>query len=268
MWRSNNLDGFLADMDGQDRGPAYRAAPPLDPGSRSRHLALSLVRPQPDDAEAPDFRRAPRRRSGHRAARSKALTDLASAAGALLDYLELAVVLLHPGGNVQLANTAACRIAARGDCFRIRARRLQMVDREGQAALEGFLNADTAVEVPRTGPRCLCRRGNGSCRYLVLVEWLDSSASPIQPLAALRIYEPFRVGRVSAEMLVPLYGLTPMESQLAAALYNAPRLGAAATRCGISLNTAKTHLKHVFSKCAVGSKAELMRLLALGPRSR
>jgi hypothetical protein len=58
-----------------------------------------------------------------------------------------------------------------------------------------------------------------------------------------------------------------MESRLAAALYSVPRLEAAATRCGISLNTAKTHLKQVFSKCAVGSKVELMRLLALGPRS-
>jgi DNA-binding CsgD family transcriptional regulator len=44
-------------------------------------------------------------------------------------------------------------------------------------------------------------------------------------------------------------------------------LQTAADRCGIGMNTAKTHLKHVFTKCGVCSKAELLRLLALGPRT-
>jgi DNA-binding CsgD family transcriptional regulator len=186
----------------------------------------------------------------------------------MLDQLDLAVVLLHPGGYVQLANAAARRIAARGDCLRIRARRVKLTERQAQAALEGFLNVDATADVLPVGPQCLCRRSNGPVRYVILAEWLDTSGSDAQPLASLLIYEPYRVGRVSAELLARLYGLTHMESQLAAALYIASKLDAAAARCGISLNTAKTHLKGVFNKCAVGSQAELLRLLALGPRSR
>jgi DNA-binding CsgD family transcriptional regulator len=37
-------------------------------------------------------------------------------------------------------------------------------------------------------------------------------------------------------------------------------------RLRISQNTVRTHLKGVFKKCAVRSQAQLMRLLALGPR--
>ena len=267
MWQPNNLESFLADMDSLERRPGYRTAPSLirERGRATRHSRWCGA---VQTTSATERRSAPRRRSDPAAARSRTATEMGIAAGALLDHLDLAVVLLHRGAFVQLANAAARRIAVRGDCFRIRAQRLQMTDRQGQAALERFLNDDTLAESPHVGPRCLCRRSNGPCRYVILAERLDSSASPFRSLAVLLIYEPYRVGRVSAALIAPLYGLTPMESRLAAALYGVPKLGAAAARCGISLNTAKTHLKHVFSKCAVGSKAELLRLLALGPRAR
>jgi hypothetical protein len=143
---------------------------------------------------------------------------------------------------------------------------VQLTDRQVQAALEEFLGVGMKDGLS-TGPQCLCRRSNGPLRYVIVAEWLGPTASVLQPLASLVIYEPYRAGRVSAELLASLYGLTHMESQLAAALYIVPKLDAAAARCGIALNTAKTHLKRVFSKCAVGSKAELLRLLALGPRT-
>jgi hypothetical protein len=266
MWRSNGLEGFLADMDTLECRRAYRTAPPTGPGSGPRLATLTLVRPRSDDAAVTD-RRSAARRPGQKAARSQAPGDLADAAGALLDHLDRAVVLLGPGGYVRLANAAARRIAARGDCLRIRTRRVQLTERSAQAAFEEFLNLGME-DALATGPQCLCRRSNGPVRYVIVAEWLDSSASVLQPLASLLIYEPHRVGRVNAEQLATLYGLTHMESQLAAALYIVPKLDAAAARCGVTLNTAKTHLKRVFSKCAVSSKAELLRLLALGPRSR
>lgn len=264
MWRSTCLEGFLADMDSLERRPAYRAAPPADPGSRFRQATHSLARTRLDEDPATDRRRTPRRWDPV-SAKAQTATD---AAGAMLDQLDLAVVILHPSGYLQLANAAARRIAARGDCLRIRARRVQLIDRQAQVALEEFLHAGATAGARAAESRCLCRRSNGPVRYVIQAEWLATTAPAAQSLASLLIHEPYRVGRVSAELLVRLYNMTPMESQLAAALYIAPKLDAAAARCGISRNTAKTHLKHVFSKCAVGSQAELMRLLALGPRTR
>jgi DNA-binding CsgD family transcriptional regulator len=266
MWRSNSLEGFLADMDTLECRRAYRAAPPMDPNSEPRRATLTLVRPPSDDAAVTDRRDAPRR-PGPKAARSQTPGDLAAAAGALLDHLDLAVVLLDPEGYLRLANAATRRIVARGDCLRIRTKRVQLIERQAQEALEEFLRVGME-DALSTEPKCLCRRSNGPVRYVIVAEWLVTSAAFLRPLASLLIYEPYRAGRVNTELLASLYGLTHMESQLAAALYSVPRLDAAAARCGIALNTAKTHLKRVFSKCAVSSKAELLRLLALGPRSR
>jgi DNA-binding CsgD family transcriptional regulator len=266
MWRSNSLEGFLADMDTLECRRAYRAAPPMDPGSGPRHATFMLVRPRSEDAAVTDRRGAPRR-PGPKAAKSQVPGDLAAAASALLNHLDHAIVLLDPGGYVRLANAAARRIAARGDCLRIRTRRVQLTDRQAQAALKEFLNTGIDDPLP-SGPQCLCRRSGGPIRYVIVAEWLNSPALIAQPLAALVIYEPNQVGRVNAELLASLYGLTQMQSQLAAALYSVARLDAAAARCGVTLNTAKTHMKRVFSKCGVSSKAEFLRLLALGPRSR
>ncbi|MBK7904175.1 MAG: hypothetical protein IPJ97_15460 [Proteobacteria bacterium] len=44
-------------------------------------------------------------------------------------------------------------------------------------------------------------------------------------------------------------------------------MSAGAARLGLSLNTVRTHLKQIFSKCEVQSQAELMLTLALGPQS-
>ena len=44
-------------------------------------------------------------------------------------------------------------------------------------------------------------------------------------------------------------------------------LESAAQQLHISINTAKTHLHHVFVKCDVHSQGELLQLLSLGPRT-
>ncbi len=261
MWRSNSLESFLADMDGLDRRPAYRAAPPADPVFRPVPTVLRC-----QGGDTPSDRRTRQRRTTLPARKGRPIPS-GRATGALIDLLDQPLVILTPGGLVQFANAAARRIATRGDCFRIHARRLWMADRQVQAALEEFLNAAIEAHTLPAGSQCLCRRNNGPMRYVIQGQWLNATACN-EPLAALMIFEPYRAGRISAELLAQLYGLTHMESQLAVAVYNVPTLDAAATRCGISVNTAKTHLKHVFSKCAVGSKAELLRLLALGPRTR
>jgi DNA-binding CsgD family transcriptional regulator len=54
---------------------------------------------------------------------------------------------------------------------------------------------------------------------------------------------------------------------LTAELFEGYALEEAGHRLGIALSTARTHLKHVFAKCEVQSQAELLQLLALGPRT-
>lgn len=68
------------------------------------------------------------------------------------------------------------------------------------------------------------------------------------------------------EGLQRLLGLTRAESRLVTALFaSASRLVDVAGACGITHETARSQLRAVFQKCGVGSQAELMRLVALGP---
>jgi DNA-binding CsgD family transcriptional regulator len=237
MWRTDALQRSLDGIDGHGIRPVLRTALSTAPDA-----AIDMAPPE-------------------------RVQEFASAAAcAVLNRLELAIILLHPDRRVLLANAAATRLQARGDCFNMSCRKLQLVDRQCQHALEAFLGEAATARTPVHGPLCVSGRDNGSSYYFLFAEWLELPAVR-DGITSLQIHEPRRAGRLDPGLLAALYGLTKMQSTLVVALYAAPILQLAADQCGISLNTAKTHLKHVFAKCGVHSKVELLRLLALGPRN-
>jgi DNA-binding CsgD family transcriptional regulator len=251
MWQAEALQRSLDGIDGHGIRPVLRLSPPAAAA--------------PIEMAREERRQRPRRHSPP-ASGPVYLKELASAAArAALDRIDLAIVLLHPDRRVLLSNSAAHRAQARGDCFHIRAQKLQLADRPCQKALEEFLAKGTTKPSSPNGPICVASRDEGSSCYFLFAEWLEFPAA-CDGIASLQIHEPRLAGQLDPEMLGALYGLTRMESALVVALYSAPILQIAADHCGIALNTAKTHLKHVFAKCGVHSKAELLRLLALGPR--
>jgi DNA-binding CsgD family transcriptional regulator len=63
-------------------------------------------------------------------------------------------------------------------------------------------------------------------------------------------------------LLSRIFGLTPAESRLAAALANGSTLTQAARNLNISWETARTHLKTVFSKTNAHRQSELVALLS------
>ena len=62
-----------------------------------------------------------------------------------------------------------------------------------------------------------------------------------------------------------LYGLTPAETAVTALLLEGLRTDQLADRLGITLFTARTHVKRVLSKVDARSQAELVRVLLSGP---
>lgn len=240
-------------MEGAGIRPVLRASP-------------LLVLPAGNEAARVDRRHQQRRlpdsasSSGHR----KEL--LSAAACAALNSLDTAIVLLHSDRHVLLANPAAQRIAARGNCYQIKSTKLRLIDALNQQVLETFLGHSKDVGQALGRPLSIVSRGTGAQDYFIFAGWLNVPSTR-GAVASLLIHEPRLAGQPCPELLGQLYGLTKMESKLVAALYVAPVLQIAADRCEITLNTAKTHLKHVFAKCGVCSKAELLRLLALGPRT-
>ena len=65
----------------------------------------------------------------------------------------------------------------------------------------------------------------------------------------------------SPGVISSFFGLTPAEAKLAYEMAHGDGLVACARRLGITSNTARTHLKHVFEKTGTRRQAELLRLL-------
>ncbi|MGR8948362.1 MAG: response regulator [Gammaproteobacteria bacterium] len=70
---------------------------------------------------------------------------------------------------------------------------------------------------------------------------------------------------VSHDILMRLYGLTKTEAKLVQLLVGGSMLDAAAQSLEISVNTARTHLKHVFHKTGINRQAELVHRIETGP---
>ena len=70
---------------------------------------------------------------------------------------------------------------------------------------------------------------------------------------------------VSRDILMRLYGLTKTEAKLSQLLVGGSTLDSAAQTLDISVNTARTHLKHVFHKTGINRQAELVHRIETGP---
>jgi DNA-binding CsgD family transcriptional regulator len=82
------------------------------------------------------------------------------------------------------------------------------------------------------------------------------------------IYEPNGGQKpLPVPVLQCLYDLTAAEARLVNALFGGRSLTESARACGVSINTAKSVLRRIFTKCAVRRQTELLLLLSLGPRT-
>jgi DNA-binding CsgD family transcriptional regulator len=69
----------------------------------------------------------------------------------------------------------------------------------------------------------------------------------------------------SVETVARLFDLTDAEARLAVALSEGHRIEDAAEILGITVSSARTYLKRVFSKTEVTRQAELVRLILAAP---
>ena len=194
---------------------------------------------------------------------------LQDAALATLDKFNRGVVLLGADGLVCFANPAVEAMVARKDGLRLRRKRLQFDDVDANAALQEFLvQGDRAVDGGSVVLRVENRRRDGTYRVLVSPLLLRRPRDSGHVGYCVFIYEPNGGQKpLPGPVLKNLYHLTAAEARLANELFLGQSLAAAARACGTSVNTAKSVLKRIFTKCAVHSQSELVLLLSLGPRT-
>lgn len=195
------------------------------------------------------------------------------AAEAVLDKLNRGVVIFDGEARVLFVNASAWRVLRETSALAISDGRLHFSDTAAQAKFDAFLlRSDGLAD------------GGGQVAVVMRVD-ADAGRAPLRALVSaltvpagvvagrgarqhvLMIYEPHAGRHVPKRILQELYGLSDAEADLVAYLFEGESLETAAGRLHISLNTAKTHLQHVFRKCDVHSQGELLQLLSLGPRT-
>ena len=191
-----------------------------------------------------------------------------------LNQLNAGLFLLENDGQIVFANRMAQALLRKGDEIKAREGKLVATRQRDHALFSEFIvraagqatdiHTVQAIRIERDAgrrplqtwaaplprhPGNFLRQSSPSDLMLVVIDPELSAAPPIEALRAL-------------------YGLTDAEARLTCALLEGTQFEDYAERVGISMNTARTHLKSVFAKTDTDRQAELMRLLSRSLCSR
>ena len=184
-----------------------------------------------------------------------------------LNFMSTGVILVGSDSRVVLMNRAAETIIARVDGLRV---------------IRGYLAADLGPEDRKLKHLLHHAVQTGNGRGLRAGGAMSVSRPSMQRpfsiiVSPLRTHERVNRDRIAAVVLVndaesksqppteilrTLFDLTAAEARLAQAIAGGTALKAYAEAAGVSINTVRTHLAHIFTKTDTRRQTDLVRLLA------
>ena len=181
-----------------------------------------------------------------------------------LDQLAAGVIVTDGEGRVIELNRAAERIVRRGDGLTMRNGRLDAAGVLESEKLAKLIAAAAPRHAPAMG-RMPIRRRNGRPAYTLTVAPLGAElAVDERPLAMILVADPDALSPSESD-LAQLFGLSPAESRLAAALMTGRKLSEIAIASGVRITTLRTQLSSILRKVGVDRQADLVHVLASVP---
>jgi DNA-binding NarL/FixJ family response regulator len=180
-----------------------------------------------------------------------------------LDHLTAGTILFNENLNIFYANKSARKLLDAADCIEDFHGYLICRDPEVTAELK-------AIAVDQKDHLLAIDRGAERAPLNVMVTTLNTCRTNIGKNLPTSILFAFEITDNSArieEVLRSLYRLSPSESRLVSQLFLTPHLPTVAENLGITLNTARTHLKRIYAKTRVNRIASLIHMIATGPAS-
>jgi DNA-binding CsgD family transcriptional regulator len=171
----------------------------------------------------------------------------------ILDKLDRGVVLIDAHGRVV-------------DGIMLRSGRFAFGDPALDERLSRMLAQRSPSGADRTAVIAAQIRRSGGASYRVVVSAVPPDADAREVAYVALIYAPNEQRDISTAVLRELYGLTPAQTHVARSLFAGRSVEETADALDLSLNTVRTHLKQIFTRCEVQSQAELLHLLAQGPQ--
>jgi DNA-binding CsgD family transcriptional regulator len=184
----------------------------------------------------------------------------------LADALPFGVLQLNAKGRVLEANRRGAEILQASDGLQTVDGVLSAASWADSRALSLLIAgaAQPAVSV-KPGGATRIGRPSGARAYVVNVFPLHApelfGVGPERPAVMVLISDPAGLPENAIGRLREAFHLTPTEARICLALASGEELTAAAEQLGMTAGTARTHLKHVFSKSETSRQSELVRLL-------
>jgi DNA-binding CsgD family transcriptional regulator len=112
-----------------------------------------------------------------------------------------------------------------------------------------------------------CRRLSGNTPYQLIIRTVPLStwrieSSPSDRMIIVHIHDPTYKLQPTLEQLKNYFGLTSAQAKIAVRLYSNDSIADASKYLGISINTARSHLRSILAKTGAKTQAELLSLLA------
>lgn len=190
---------------------------------------------------------------------------------AALDMLSTGVIVVDQETRVQLMNNAAKKIVEAQDGILVnttdnvcRTESVRYTAALSEIVIKTIENGHSFEEpgvlsVPRGGEK-------RPFTIAVTPAVTTGKQSPAQNYACLYICDHDTAPPPSVAAIGTLFDLTPAEARVAQAIAGGEDLNNIAEAQGVTVSTARTYLKRVFSKTETGRQAELVRLLLTSPQ--
>ena len=175
------------------------------------------------------------------------------------------LLLLDRRGEAAAMNAAAARILAQDVGLSIGRRRLTARHRHQDWLLQrAIARAIAPLALDRVGEALTLTGPDGAGSVSILISPLPSERSRREAFSAIGMLgEPSRGARENViDFVQAVYGLTPAEARLAQAIAAGTALKDYAEAAGVSINTVRTHLAHIFTKTDTKRQSDLVRLFA------
>ena len=184
-----------------------------------------------------------------------------------INRLSVATILLNDKGVVQKLNEYAQALLDRADGLKLVGDRLEASypsdNKELQKRIKDAFDARERGDT-LSGEPLSVTRPSGEVNLGIVFEavpnvgWLDDKD---RGTLLLYVRDAVNKSNVSSSVAKELFDFTPAETTLALELANGLSLEDAAEKLGIMRNTARAHLRAIFSKTGVRRQAELVRVM-------
>ena len=178
-----------------------------------------------------------------------------------LDNLATGVIFINENLKVYYLNKSARQLLKREEVLQLKEDYLNCATPSHTAELHKCI----AEGIPQT---LSLDRGETQSPLRILATPLisrDANYGQDRPIAIIYTFETVNSVERIEDVLHSFYSLSPAESKIVSRLIHSPRLEDVATELGITLNTARTHMKRIYSKTNARGMSALLNMIVTGP---